>query len=154
MHWKLIDHEVWLKKLNRNVKNGHTLNPHYENTVVLLLVANEEIRNYMLRLCSENQYDYYIASDPGKLVTVIKEMDSPILFVDYEAVNTYGARIYSRINATGTGCNVILLSDKDHKNLIKEAMELGAYACILAPYPEWEVLTMIRNILAKKKLRG
>lgn len=130
------------------------MNPHHENTVILLLVANEEIRNYMLRLCSENNYDCFIASDPDELVTAIKKLRSTIAFVDYEAVNIYGARIYSRINTTGTGCKVIFLSDKDHKNLIKEAMELGAYACILAPYAEWEVLTMIRNILAKKKLRG
>jgi hypothetical protein len=33
-------------------------------------------------------------------------------------------------------------------------VEHGVYACILAPYEEWEVLTMIRNIIAKKKLRG
>ena len=38
--------------------------------------------------------------------------------------------------------------------LIKEAMKLSVYACILAPFKEWEVLTMIRNIFAKKKPRG
>jgi DNA-binding NtrC family response regulator len=130
------------------------LNPHNEHTVILLLVANEETRNYMLRLCSENNYDCFIASDPDELAAVIKKLDNTIAFVDYEAVNIYGARIYSRINAIGTGCEVIFLSDKNHKHLIKEAMELGAYACILAPYAEWEVRTMIRNIFAKKKLRG
>ena len=127
------------------------MNPHHENTAILLLVANKEIRNYMLRLCSENNYDCFIASDPDELVAEIKKLESTIVFVDYEAVNIYGARIYSKINVACTGCNVILLSDKNHKNLIKEAMELGAYACILAPYAEWEVRTMIRNILAKKK---
>jgi DNA-binding response OmpR family regulator len=153
MHWKSRDHEVWLKKPGQNIKGGCSFNPHNEQAVILLLLANEKIRNYMLRLCSENNYDCFIAPDPDELVSEIKKLDSTIVFVDYEAVNIYGARIYSRINATGTGCNVILLSDKNHKNLIKEAMELGAYACILAPYPEWEVRTMIRNILAKKKLK-
>ncbi|MFC1489177.1 response regulator [Thermodesulfobacteriota bacterium] len=153
MHRKSIDNEVLAKKPGQNIKNGYSLNPHNEHTAILMLVANEKIRNYMLQLCSENDYDCFAASDPEDLVTAIKELGSAIAFVDYEAVDTYGARIYSRINATGTGCNVILLSDKDHKNLIKEAMELGAYACILTPYPEWEVRTMIRNILAKKKLK-
>ena len=141
------------KKPDRNIKNGQPLNPHHENTIILLLVANKEIRNHMHRLCSENNYDCVIASDPDELVEKIKKTGSIIAFVDYKAINIYGARIYSRIHAIGTDCNVILLSDKNHKHLIKEAMELGAYACILAPYPEWEVRTMIRNILAKKKLR-
>jgi DNA-binding NtrC family response regulator len=70
--------------------------------------------------------------------------------VDHEVVNNYGARIYSRINATCSGCDVILLCDQLHLDLIKEAMELNVYACILAPFKEWEVLTMIRNILAKR----
>ena len=40
-----------------------------------------------------------------------------------------------------------------HINSFKQAVELGVYACILAPYEEWEVLTMIRNIIAKNKLQ-
>jgi AmiR/NasT family two-component response regulator len=74
--------------------------------------------------------------------------------MDYEVVKSYGARIYSRINVVCPDCNVILFCDQDHRDLIKEAVEHGVYACILAPYEEWEVLTMIRNIIAKKKLRG
>ena len=73
--------------------------------------------------------------------------------MDYEAVNSYGTRIYSRINVSCPGCTAILLCDQDHRDFIKEAVEHGVYACILPPYEEWEVLTMIRNIIAKKKLR-
>ena len=51
------------------------------------------------------------------------------------------------------GCNAILLCGQDHRDFIKEAVEHGVYACILAPYEEWEVLTMTRNIIAKKKLQ-
>lgn len=74
--------------------------------------------------------------------------------MDYEVVKSYGARIYSRINVACPGCNAILLCDQNHRDFIKEAVEHGVYACILTPYEEWEVLTMIRNIIAKKKLRG
>jgi len=45
---------------------------------------------------------------------------------------------------------VVISHGKDHGNLIKEAVEYGVHACILACYEEWEVLTMIRNIIAKK----
>jgi len=130
------------------------LNSQNKHTVILLLLANEGIRSYILSLCKKNDYDYIVVVDPEDLIETIKRLDGAIAFMDREAVNVYGARIYSRINVTCPGCNVILLSDQDHKNLIKEAMELGVYACILAPYEEWEVLTMIRNIIAKKKLMG
>ena len=130
------------------------MNSQNKHTVILLLLANEGIRSYILSLCKKNDYDYIVVVDPEDLIETIKRLDGAIAFMDHEAVNVYGARIYSRINVTCPGCNVILLSDQDHKNLIKEAMDLGVYACILAPYEEWEVLTMIRNIIAKKKLLG
>jgi len=129
------------------------LNAHNEHTVILMLLANEEICRYMLSLCRENNYKYLAAINPEELVKTIKKQKNAILFVDYETVKIYGARIYSRVKVACPECNIILLGDQDHQRLIKEAMELGAYACIMSPYEEWEVLTMIRNILSKKKLK-
>jgi len=73
--------------------------------------------------------------------------------MDYEVVKSYGARIYLRINVACPDCNVILFCDQDHRDLIKETVEYEVYACILAPYEEWEVFTKIRNIIAKYKLK-
>ena len=94
-----------------------------------------------------------MTADLEELVKETKRMRSSIVFIDYGVVNTYGARMYSRINVACSECSVILLCDQAHRDLIKEAMELGAYACILSPFEEWEVLTMIRNILTGKKKR-
>lgn len=118
------------------------------------MIANEKIRRYVIGLCKRNNLRPLIGADLEELVKKIKKMRSAIIIMDNEVVNTYGTRIYSRINVACPGCNAILLCDQDHRGLIKQAMELGVYACILAPYEEWEVSTMIRNIIAKKKLRG
>jgi DNA-binding NtrC family response regulator len=88
-----------------------------------------------------------------KTVEALKRLDSVIAFVDYEAVKAFGAKVYSSVKVACPGCNIILLSDQEHKSPIKEAIELGAYARILVPYEEWEVLAMVRNILTKRKLR-
>ncbi len=129
------------------------MNAHNEHTVILLLSANEKIRRYILNLCRENNYKYLVANNPEALVKTIKKQEGAIVFVDYEAIKICGTGIFSRVKVACPGCNTILLSDQDHQRLIKEAMELGVYACIMSPYEEWEVLTMIRNILAKKKLK-
>ena len=129
------------------------MNAHNEHTVILLLLANEKIRRYILDLCQENNYKYLVANHPEALVKTIKKQGSAIVFVDYEAIKICGSGIYSRVKVACPGCNIILLSNQDHQKLIKEAMEHGAYACIMSPYEKWEVLTIIRNILAKKKLK-
>ena len=129
--------------------NGYT-----HQIPIHVLIANEKIRSYVKGLCKRNNFHVLIDADLEELVNKIKKMSSAIVIMDYQVVNNYGTRIYSRINVACPGCNAILLCDQDHRDLIKQAVELGVYACILAPYEEWEVLTMIRNIIAKKKLLG
>jgi DNA-binding NtrC family response regulator len=133
------------------VKNLKTLSSPERQTDVLLLVANDDIRHYISNLCEKNNYHPLITVDLEELARKTKRMPSAIVFVDYEVVNTYGARMYSRINVACPSCDVILLCDQVHRTFIKEAMELGAYASILEPFEEWEVLTIIRNILTGKK---
>jgi DNA-binding NtrC family response regulator len=130
------------------------LNTNQNQTAILILIANEEICNYIIELCKNNNYNPIITANPEELIKKIRGMSGAIVFVHQEVVNSYGAKIYSRINVTCSGCDVILLCDQSHRDLIKEAMELSVYACILAPFKEWEVLTMIRNILAKRNREG
>jgi DNA-binding NtrC family response regulator len=118
---------------------------------IILLIAEKKIRNYIIDLHKRNNYKPLVVTNPERLVQDIKRLSSAIIFIDYKAVSIYGTRIYSRINVSCPDCNTILLCDQNHRDLIKEAMDLGVYACILSPYKEWEVVTMIRNILAKKK---
>jgi DNA-binding NtrC family response regulator len=128
--------------------NGYT-----KQIPILVLITNESIRSYVIDLCKRNNLHPLIGADLEELVKRIKKMRGAIVIMDYEVVNSYGRRIYSRINVACPGCKAILLCDQDHRDLIKEAVEHGVYACILAPYEEWEVLTMIRNIIAKNKLQ-
>ena len=129
------------------------MNGYSKQIPILVLIANKKIRSYVIGLCKRNNLHPLIGADLEELVKKIKKMGNAIVIMDFEVVNTYGVRIYSRINVACPGCNAILLCDQDHRGLIKQAVELGVYACILAPYEEWEVLTMIRNVMAKKKLR-
>ena len=128
-----------------------TLSSRESQIDAFVLVANDDIRRYILDLCEKNNYRPLITTDLEELVAETKRVQCGIIFIDYQLVNTYGTRLYSRINVACPECSVILLCDQAHRDLIKEAMELGAYACILSPFEEWEVLTIIRNLLAKKK---
>ena len=32
-------------------------------------------------------------------------------------------------------------------------MQFGVYGCVLAPYDEWEILTMVKHLLTKKTIK-
>ena len=135
------------------MKSLKTLSSPERQTDIFLLIENGDIRRYIKELCEKNNYLPLVTASLEELVKSTKGMRNAIVFVDYEVVDTYGARMYSRLNVACPSCDVILLCDQAHRKFIKEAMELGAYASILAPYEEWEVLTIIRNILTGKKKR-
>jgi DNA-binding NtrC family response regulator len=120
---------------------------------LLLLIGNDNTRKYLVNLLREHQHVPVVTSDPGELVQNLKGHQYATVFLDCEAVPRYGPGIYSRIKVACQNCRVVLLCDKAHKShrdIIKEAMEIGVYACLLAPFEGWEVLTMVRHSQARK----
>ena len=78
--------------------NGYT-----KQIPILVLIANKKIRSYIIGLCKKNNLKPLIGADLEELVEKIKKMRSAIVIMDFEVVNTYGVRIYSRINVACPG---------------------------------------------------
>ena len=122
---------------------------------ILLMVSNDRTRDYLLDLLKENEFYHIMMRNPSELLQALREQNIAIVFVDCEAVTGYGAGIYAKVKVACPSSRVILFGDrahlrnKSHRDLIKEAMDMGVYACILAPYEEWEVLSMVRHIFTK-----
>jgi PleD family two-component response regulator len=117
-------------------------------TSILLLVGNGQTRDYLSNLLLENNYFPLLMTDPEELLQSLKEKQIAIVLIDCSAITSFGARILSRIKVACQRCRIIIFCDKEHlhdrshRELIKEALNIGVYACILAPYKEWEVLSM------------
>lgn len=119
-------------------------------TPISLLVLNDTIRQHLLGILERNHFKPVVISTPGELTAELKERLSPVIFIDYEAETQYGPAIIMNIKAVLKEGGIIFLYDKDHRNLIQEVMQLGVYGCVVAPYDEWEILTMVKHLLTKK----
>jgi superfamily II DNA/RNA helicase len=119
-----------------------------KSTPILLLVGNNQTRDYLSRLLAENNYFPLLMTNPDELLHSLKENHFAIILIDCSAVTAYGTRILSKIKVACRCCRIIIfcdkkhLCDKLHRELIKEVLNIGVYACILAPYKEWEVLSI------------
>lgn len=122
-------------------------------TPISLLVLNDTIRQHLLGILERNLFKPVVISTPGELTAELKERLSPVIFIDYEAETQYGPAIIMNIKAVLKEGGIIFLYDKDHRNLIQEVMQLGVYGCVVAPYDEWEILTMVKHLLAKKTVK-
>jgi|GEM_PF-1644959 len=115
-----------------------------------LLILNEQTRQHIASLLERHHYPAVVIADPREILTIYADHPAVVFFVDWEAVNVYGLGLISQITSGSRGSRIIYLYDKGHRDLIRGIMDLGAYACIMAPYEEWETLTMIRHILTRK----
>jgi PleD family two-component response regulator len=121
----------------------------HKPTPILLLVGNGRTRDYLSSLLSENNYSPLLMTDPEELLRSLRGKEFAIILIDCSAVSSFGTRILSKIKVSCRLCRIIIFCDKEHlcdkrhRELIKEILTIGVYACILAPYIEWEVLSMV-----------
>ncbi len=122
----------------------------------LLLVTQDETRAYLATLLADHRYAPVLVSDPEELVQALKGLTSATVFLDCEAITRYGVGLYSRLKVACPWGRLILLCHKDHqghREIIRQAMEIGVYACLIAPFEGWEVLAMVRHAQARKPPR-
>jgi DNA-binding NtrC family response regulator len=121
--------------------------PFSQNTL-LLLVADSQTRDFLLTFLEAHDYAPRGVVSLRELLQTLKGQQQATVFVDCQTVSTYGPGLYAKIKVAGPGCRLVLLCDKthhEHRDIVKEAMDLGVYACLLAPFAEWEILTMARR---------
>lgn len=87
-------------------------------------------------------------ADQKGLLHALKQKQFATVMIDCEAVNVYGVGIISKIKVSCRHSRIIIFCDKthlvdtQHRELIKEILAIGVYACIVAPYKGWEVINL------------
>ena len=118
-----------------------------------LLVADSQPREFLVNFLEAQGYAPLVLGHPGEMVKTLKRKQQATVFVDCLTVGTYGPGLYAKMKVACPGCRLVLLCDKghhEHRDIVKEAMDLGIYACLLAPFAEWEILTMVRHSQATR----
>ncbi|MGA2939377.1 MAG: hypothetical protein ABSF52_20085 [Syntrophobacteraceae bacterium] len=117
-----------------------------------VLVLNDEVRCHIVNLLRKNEHFSVGIVSLDELINPSKRVSNTIILIDCEGVIAYGVTVISKLKTTCQECKLILLCSQPHRSMIKRVMELGAYGCIIEPYREWELLTMVRLILSGQKI--
>jgi DNA-binding response OmpR family regulator len=113
---------------------------------IVILVFHEALRHSLVELLQENGYAPSVAANPQEVIQLLRKKKCATVFIDCEALALYGAGVCSKIKLACQYCRVVVFCDKTleaHRKIIKDAMEIGIYACLLPPYEDWEILTMV-----------
>jgi DNA-binding NtrC family response regulator len=123
------------------------------STILLLLVADSQFRDFLVNFLESQEYAPRVVGNPAEALQTLKGPEQALVFVDCQTVSVYGPGLYAKMKVACPRCRIVLLCDKrhhEHRDIVKEAMDLGIYACLLAPFAEWEVLAMVRHSQAVK----
>ncbi len=124
------------------------MTPPFPSPALLLWVADGQARDSLVRLLEAHEYAPRLVANPPEALQALKGQDQATIFVDCRTVSTYGPGLYAKLKVACPRGRVVLLCDKahlEHRDIVKEAMDLGIYACLLAPFADWEVLAMVRH---------
>ena len=117
-----------------------------------VLVLNNDVRCHILNLLRKNEHFSVGIVSLDELMNSSKREANTIILIDCEGVLAYGVTVISKLKTSCPECKLILLYNQAHRSMIKRVMELGAYGCIIEPYPDWELLTMVRLILSGQNI--
>ncbi len=116
-----------------------------------VLALNEDVRKHLLSMLRKIGELSVVIVDLDGILNSGKGRANSIILIDSEAILAYGASVISKIKMASPESRLIVLCSQAHRGMIKHIMELGAYGCIIEPYPEWEFSTMIRPTLIDRK---
>jgi len=134
--------------LLRPVYIGRKLIQADPSTPLLLLISDQQTRIFLWNLLSENHLAPQLVSDQKDLLGELKKNQCATVLIDCWSVTVYGAGIISKIKVCCPPSRIIIFCDKSHladsrhRELIKEILSIGVYACIMAPYKGWEVISL------------
>ncbi len=121
---------------------------HDKSAPILLLVSGPRTRQNLSSLLSENQLSPRLMGDQKELLRELKRTQCATVLIDCGAVGVYGTGIISKIKVACQHSRIIVFCDKEHlpdsqhREIIKEILAIGVYACVMAPYKGWEVISL------------
>jgi hypothetical protein len=131
-----------------------------KTTPIFLLISDQQTRNSLCNLLSENDLAPMLMGDQKELLNVLKKTQCATVLIDCGAITINGVGIISKIKVVCKHSHIIIfcdkshLADNEHREMIKEILAIGVYACIMAPFKGWEVISLVSYYSQLEKKEG
>ena len=117
----------------------------------ILFVEDDPLMSDMYQMMLEKDYQIEILSDGMNAITRAKEWQPDIILLDMMMPKMNGLEVLSALKADQTTVSipVVMLSNLDNDQSVKQALQQGAVGYILkSEYTGHKIRTMIEDILA------
>ena len=120
---------------------------------ILIVDQNPNYSDILRALLEKRGYVVMVLDDGHQIGTVPDSATFDIIFLDSETGGVRDKVLFAKIRKECPQSYIILITSKRGNDLIKEAMDAGAYGCIDKPFNPDEVLAMVHQLLPIRKSR-
>ena len=115
----------------------------------LLIVDDEMSVRESLKFVFNKGYSVFEANSLETAVAKVKEARPAVVLLDVLMPRTDGIEVLRQIKAIHPGCEVIMLTAMNNRQLAAKATDLGAFDLVRKPFDVVDLLAKVNSALAK-----
>jgi two-component system response regulator HydG len=121
----------------------------------LILVVDDYFadRETLKTILEERGYRVFAAESGAEALAQVKQKHFDIVFMDIRLPDTDGTRIFEKVKVIDPEAAVIMMTGYSEEELVKRAIDHGAYTCIFKPFDVEKILTVVGQISQKIPLK-
>ncbi len=115
-----------------------------------LLIVDDEISvRESLKFVFNRGYSVFEANSLETAIAKVKEARPAVVLLDFLMPRTDGIEVLRQIKAIHPGCEVIMLTALNNRQLAAKAIDLGAFDLVGKPFDVVDLLAKVNSALAK-----
>ena len=122
-----------------------------EGSLVLVVDDSLEDRQTLKDILESKSYKVTTAKDGYEAIEIIKQKRFDIIFVDVKMPGIDGVKTFEEIHKIMPAVPVILITGYSAEDMVKEALNRGAYTCLFKPIDVEKLLALMEQVNKKKR---
>ncbi|MBS4219010.1 response regulator [Bacillus sp. FJAT-49711] len=112
---------------------------------VLIVDDQAGVRSLLCAVLQSEECQIYEAANGPQALYMISQYIPDFVLLDIRIPGMDGIEILKRIKETNSNICVTIMTAYSDENLIKQALEFGAFSCLSKPFDIEEVRTLIKR---------
>jgi len=119
----------------------------------LILVVDDQFadRETLKGILEDKGYKVATAKDGAEAIGMVKSKHFDIIFLDVKLPDMTGVQVFEQVKHIDPQAAVIMMTGYSVEDLVRGAVEQGAYTCIYKPFDIEKVIGLVEEIWGQKK---
>ena len=122
-------------------------------SLTMIVDDDPNFRMSLKDILEEKGYAVTVAKDGKEAIAIAKERPEDIVIIDMRLPFLNGLETFMELKKINPDVHAIIITayKEEMKDLVEQALAIGAYACLYKPFDPQKIVEMVEEIARKKK---